>query len=482
VDKERSKEGKKTRFLERRRVRSGVLNERLREGAGRPLDVQGRGRRQPALPGDIRRWGAGSANVAIVRIVIMVGVLAVGVTVTDRYPVVGSVGTRKAASRVVVLEPETWAKKPLTLLKDIDVGDRLAKGRWTVVLFQHGCASCREELPRIEEAAKGRKRTEGGIPVAMVEVPPYRCAARPETESWLYGRLGEQCEWLVETPVVIELAEGIVLRADVHATDELLAGSDRSDSGQTSTMVLTTTETVGGAERRPRQASTRVLGAPVVAAGNEYDFGYVPPGSRHVVFFEIANRSDRTLRILRTRSECRCMAAVSPLKKIQAGQTARLQVVFVASDEPMYYSKRIVLQTTDRQRRTIVLRVKADVGLPLRLEPAAIDAGVLSAGEEKVVNVSVANRSAREILLAYSTSSRTSCFARVPREPVPAAGSLSVPVQITAERASGEDEKLVVRIHTNHEHQRQIALPVTFRVQAANGESSGGRKAGKDGG
>jgi hypothetical protein len=119
------------------------------------------------------------------------------------------------------LEPEKWVGQRLPLLDYVDVGDELAHGNWRVLLYRHDCLRCVAVLPQYDRLAcvTDRKAVAG---VALIEFPPYapRNASRdgPNVPGCRRGRVSGQYEWLVETPLEIQVVEGVVV-ASHHVVD-----------------------------------------------------------------------------------------------------------------------------------------------------------------------------------------------------------------------------------------------------------------------
>lgn len=123
----------------------------------------------------------------------------------------------------VTLRPETWVGKEFWLLKYIDIGDRLAAGRWTVVLYHHDCDACRRAIPRYEALCR-RARSNGKDPrVALIEIPPYASANATRDASCALGRLSDTKVWSVVTPAEVVLNDGVV---EVGASTDGSADSD----------------------------------------------------------------------------------------------------------------------------------------------------------------------------------------------------------------------------------------------------------------
>jgi hypothetical protein len=112
-------------------------------------------------------------------------------------------GFSALAGDLVILEPSEWVGKSLPIADSIDLD--LSSGKWIVLLHRHDCPACQEALPRYEELASR-------APVAFVEIPPYGESFAPHDGS--HVRLKDDREWFVQTPVEIQLQDGIVTAAN----------------------------------------------------------------------------------------------------------------------------------------------------------------------------------------------------------------------------------------------------------------------------
>lgn len=113
----------------------------------------------------------------------------------------------------VVFFSEQWEGKRLPLLPHIDVGRKLAKGRWAVVLYHRACPQCHELIERIRSTIVGADPHAENTRVALIEVPQ---ANRASDTSWtppsncLSGRLDSSRAWFVSTPAVLSTTDGVV--------------------------------------------------------------------------------------------------------------------------------------------------------------------------------------------------------------------------------------------------------------------------------
>jgi len=47
-----------------------------------------------------------------------------------------------------VLEPETWVGKKLPILQHIDIGEKLSRGNWLILLYHHDCPDCAKAIAK----------------------------------------------------------------------------------------------------------------------------------------------------------------------------------------------------------------------------------------------------------------------------------------------------------------------------------------------
>ncbi len=128
-----------------------------------------------------------------------------------------------AAGSSIVIDPQGWMGQRFPLLPYINIGNRLDRGEWCVVLYRHDCPACHEQLPAFTEAF-GRlgPRTRQ---LALVEVPTERPPPQPPNlpalaETWS-GRLRDGPRWLVQTPLFLRADDGIVRGFAHNAEDSL---------------------------------------------------------------------------------------------------------------------------------------------------------------------------------------------------------------------------------------------------------------------
>jgi len=135
----------------------------------------------------------------------------------------GADGQIEGSAAAVMLKPEEWVGQPCPLTPQLGIGDQLCRGDWVVLLYRPDCPECQQMLPRYSErAAESRKRTDSPG-WALVEIPKTGDASEPSTNAGrfvLTGELTKTRKWLVRTPVILLLREGVV-RTVTHSLDEV---------------------------------------------------------------------------------------------------------------------------------------------------------------------------------------------------------------------------------------------------------------------
>jgi hypothetical protein len=159
-------------------------------------------------PGWLTRVGVAVAGLAV-------GVLAVVVTRVPEPARLAEDGSIIGDGRMVALEPEKWVGKRFPLLRHIDVSGELRHGDWIVVLYRQGCPACEKEVAKYEHEASERKSDRDRPRVALLEVSEVGAGKEGEREdhlACLHGRLSNQRQWAVETPVVLWIQNARVVR------------------------------------------------------------------------------------------------------------------------------------------------------------------------------------------------------------------------------------------------------------------------------
>lgn len=121
------------------------------------------------------------------------------------------------------LDPPAWTGKPLPILEQIETDQDLRKGRWMVILYHRDCPRCDRVILdsyKHETILRGR--------LLLVEVPHLEPTYAKLPTS--YGReirmakLSLSKKWLVATPVLIHLEEGVVRQVGTRWDRGVLEG------------------------------------------------------------------------------------------------------------------------------------------------------------------------------------------------------------------------------------------------------------------
>lgn len=129
------------------------------------------------------------------------------VLITNKPPMV--------SDKYEVLEVKQWANQDVwPLLQYTDIKDRLQTGEWVVLMYHYDCPDCRAAIPKYEKFYNDLKGN--NIDMVFLEIPPYGDENQqlvPSDSEVNRGRVSEAKKWFVQTPVVIVIDNGRVLRA-----------------------------------------------------------------------------------------------------------------------------------------------------------------------------------------------------------------------------------------------------------------------------
>ncbi|MFO0811504.1 MAG: DUF1573 domain-containing protein [Gemmataceae bacterium] len=177
-----------------------VLDAAILLGLG--LDARWHGMRAIAGEGGLR-LGVGLAIVA--------GLAGAGFAWRNLAVPMTDDGTIDAAAKRVVLAPADWVGKRLPLLPHIDIGPKLGRGDWIVMLYHWQCDGCRRYLPQYVGLARSLADVSGGMKLALVELPPLESdVVGGGSSAVVRGRLSPAKTWVVRLPHFLRLHDGIV--------------------------------------------------------------------------------------------------------------------------------------------------------------------------------------------------------------------------------------------------------------------------------
>ena len=196
-----------------------------------------------------------------------------------------------------------------------------------------------------------------------------------------------------------------------------------------------------------------------------FDFGFVAPGSRHTVTFALPNHDRSDVRILRVRSECECMTVPNPPSSLATAAETLVTVVLVAPEERTRYDQRILIQTNQKNRELIALRIMADVGQPLAFDPAVVDLGTVPATEKTKATLWLRHRGTKlTVTPVFASSSDLSVVAHVPRRSISPGDRLAIPLTITPEANSPGPRRVNLSLRTDSPDQPKVNAKIRYEV------------------
>lgn len=127
----------------------------------------------------------------------------------NRYEYSGSLHSVKSKisdDRVVVVQPESWLGHALPIVGSIDLAETISEGRWQLVFVDWHCEQCRALIDSYYRTVGEESRHGRGLgQVAFVEVPPYQARHRYDGDGPLWGRLSNDVQWFIPTPLIVSL-------------------------------------------------------------------------------------------------------------------------------------------------------------------------------------------------------------------------------------------------------------------------------------
>ena len=370
---------------------------------------------------------------------------------------------------VVAIQADKWLDKPLPLIAHIDTEADLSAGNWLLVLHRHDCAQCKRTVQQLltedqsVSAAIGDTNT-----LILVQVPPF--ADTPDRQAvgprrHLTGKLTPEVDWLVYTPTMMWLEDGVVKRVarrlDTEPNTPTLASSVAADRAGPPRASATTAANDSGVAREDVEVVSKWLGdLPLQAEPVVLNLGYVKSGAMIDIEFRLTNPLDKPLRITGTDIECICTEPRDVPDVIPAGESAKMLICFAAPDEVTNYAKRLFLTTDHPQLKVVTLRVEAALGLPLQIEPQTVEFETPPAGESRRKTVTFTNHSAEPVRLLYATSTDSRFVVPVPRDAVEPGQAMELLIEYTASEEDDRRLRANITVHTDSQGQRALMLRV----------------------
>lgn len=138
-----------------------------------------------------------------------------------------------------VVRPEEWIRKEpasekqtgekqvseeWSMLKYIDIANSLRSNIVVVVFYSSECDMCHDAIALYDQMSRDTGGSEDSIQFALVEIPPYgseqNSLVAVDTPC-LTGRLDSSKDWYIETPLVVVIQDGLVVKSWEIETPEL---------------------------------------------------------------------------------------------------------------------------------------------------------------------------------------------------------------------------------------------------------------------
>ena len=84
-----------------------------------------------------------------------------------------------------------------------------------MLLYHYDCPGCAEAIPLYDEFSRQLQGGEDAIRFALIEIPPYGPPEKslvPADTNCLKGRIDESKELIIQTPVVVVIWEGVLIK------------------------------------------------------------------------------------------------------------------------------------------------------------------------------------------------------------------------------------------------------------------------------
>lgn len=230
-----------------------------------------------------------------------------------------------------------WIGRSLSSVVRTDIDSDLSRGRWSVLFYRGDCPSCRVKLVQLARQAASDPTRRG----AVVVLPSGKHTNDAHLEGVLVGQLLSSAAPPIPS-TLLELVDGVVV-------------ADNTQSA---------------AEKAP-QAADLAARTTRSADGTFFaDLGYVASGAR--VRIEMSSQDLPELMLKQPNIECSCTTIVHQPAQFGGDAIDNILIDFAAPTEAQVYSKGIVWETNAPSHPQIRFRLRARVGLPLRLDPPEI--------------------------------------------------------------------------------------------------------------
>jgi thiol-disulfide isomerase/thioredoxin len=132
-----------------------------------------------------------------------------------------------------VVRPAEWisearSHKEWAMLKYIDIASSLRSNIVIVVFYSTECETCHKAIPLYDQFSRDMAGNEDSLRFALIEIPPYaseKDSIVPGDTPCLRGKLDSSRKWYVQTPLVVVVRDGVVVKSwegEAPQLDEIL--------------------------------------------------------------------------------------------------------------------------------------------------------------------------------------------------------------------------------------------------------------------
>ena len=151
-------------------------------------------------------------------------------------------------------------------------------------------------------------------------------------------------------------------------------------------------------------AMTAFAGPTLVFEERTYDFGQIIQGDSVEHAFVFSNRGDQPLLINRVRSSCGCTAVLAYTRELQPGSSGEIKATFNSTQFRGPVSKQISIYSNDLQQPVAKLTLKGVVKELVKITPAQLNFGAVSADQQTTLAVTLLNQSSSPVTFAQLTT------------------------------------------------------------------------------
>ena len=354
-------------------------------------------------------------------------------------------------TKEVLIEPTDWLDKPCPLLGLPTIDSQLASGKWIVLLHHSDCPGCQEMLSAWPKSVLHYAPAFKTAIISASPQMPQITKSIIRKHSTVICYLPDAYKWFVPTPTILCLENGYVTKTVVQGETSIARPCSTPSLPNPKKMTFRPEAIV----KKSHETEKKIT----VATGCEYNFNYVEPKSIHKMRFILDNPTDDDWIIRSVRSECDCMKCIDAPKSLLAGKSTPITIEFKSPKEPQEYLKQLIVFTDSKKTPNVKYCLKARIGLPLRVVPATIDLDQSPRKEEYEKVIQVVNDGKKPVKLLYSTSNDSSCYARVPIEPIAGGERVKVPV-VFGPSETPPKRACEIRLHTNYPNQQVLRVLV----------------------